>query len=95
MPEYAVTTSLSCDGILTTFLYLETMKGGPFTNLSIPYREDEASVDYLAEQLKDFTSELEKRFGSTFDVEKLRKAIRIENETRKELMRFFELQSGR
>ncbi len=95
VPEYAVTTSLSCDGNLNTFRYLEKKKGVPFTFLDVPYRDDEASVDYLAEQLKDFTSELEKRFGSTFDVEKLRKAIRIENETRKELMRFFELQSER
>ena len=72
VPEYAVTTSLSCDGNLNTFRYLEKKKGVPFTFLDVPYRDDEASVDYLAEQLKDFTAE-----------------------TRKELMRFFELQSER
>ena len=95
VPEYAVTTSLSCDGNLNTFRYLEKKKGVPFTFLDVPYRDDEASVDYLAQQLKDFTAELEKRFGRPFDEEKLKASIRIENETRKELMRFFRLQSER
>lgn len=79
----AVTTSLSCDGNLNTFRYLEKKKGVPFTFLDVPYRDDEASVEYLAEQLKEFAAELERRFGKTFDEEKLRQAIRIENETRR------------
>ena len=87
-----MTTSLSCDGNLNTFRYLEKKKGVPF---NVPYRDDEASVEYLAEQLKEFAAELERRFGKTFDEEKLRQAIRIENETRRELMRFFKLQSER
>lgn len=91
-PVYAVTTSLSCDGNLNTFRYLEKKKGVPFTFLDIPYEEDEASVSYLAEQLKQLTIELEERFQKPFDIEKLKQAIRIENETRKELFRFFELQ---
>ncbi len=91
-PVYAVTTSLSCDGNLNTFRYLEKKKGVPFTFLDIPYEEDETSVSYLAEQLKQLTIELEKRFQKPFDIEKLKQAIRIENETRKELFRFFELQ---
>ena len=65
-PEYAVTTSLSCDGNLNTFRYLEKKKGVPFTFLDVPYRDDEASVNYLAEQLKEFASELGRRFGETF-----------------------------
>ena len=91
-PVYAVTTSLSCDGNLNTFRYLEKKKGVPFTFLDIPYEEDETSVSYLAEQLKQLTIELEERFQKPFDIEKLKQAIRIENETRKELFRFFELQ---
>ena len=83
-----MTTSLSCDGNLNTFRYLEKKKGVPFTFLDVPYGDDEASVDYLAGQLRDFAGELERRFGKTFDEEKLKENIRIENETRKELMRF-------
>ncbi|HIY00657.1 MAG TPA: 2-hydroxyacyl-CoA dehydratase family protein [Candidatus Blautia faecipullorum] len=95
VPRYAVTTSLSCDGNLNTFRYLEKKKGVPFTFLDVPYRDDEASVDYLAEQLKNFAGELEGQFGRSFDEAKLRKAIRIENETRRALMEFFRLQSER
>lgn len=93
VPRYAVTTSLSCDGNLNTFRYLEKKKGVPFTFLDIPYGDDEASVEYLAGQLRDFAMELENQFGKTFDEEKLKKALEIENETRKELMHFFRLQS--
>ena len=92
-PWYAVTTSLSCDGNLNTFRYLEKKKGVPFTFLDVPYGDDDASVNYLAGQLRDFAGELERRFGKPFDEEKLKENIRIENETRKELMRFFRLQS--
>ena len=93
VPQYAVTTSLSCDGNLNTFRYLEKKRGVPFTFLDVPYADDEASVEYLAGQLEEFTAELERRFGRRFEEDKLKEALRIENETRKELMRFFQLQS--
>ena len=48
-----MTTSLSCDGNLNTFRYLEKKIGVPYTFLDVPYADDEASVDYLAEQLKE------------------------------------------
>ena len=92
-PGYAVTTSLSCDGNLNTFRYLEKKKGVPFTLLDIPYGDDPDSVEYLAEQLKQFAGKLEEYSGVKFDIEKLREALRIENETRRELVRFFDLQS--
>lgn len=95
VPEYAVTTSLSCDGNLNTFRYLEKKKGVPFMFLDVPYGDDEASVDYLAEQLREFAKELAERFGKTFREEELREVLRIENETRKELLKFLQLQSER
>ena len=93
LPHYAVTTSLSCDGNLNTFRYLEKKKGVPFTFLDVPYRDDEASVSYLADQLRELAEKLSETFGVRFSEEKLRETIRIENETRKELFRFFELQN--
>ena len=65
VPRYAVTTSLSCDGNLNTFRYLEKKKGVPFTFLDVPYRDDEASVEYLAGQLKEFAAALEARVRQT------------------------------
>ncbi len=69
-----MTTSLSCDGNLNTFRYLEKKKGVPFTFLDVPYRDDRNSVDYLAEQLKDFAQKLEQPFRQAFEEEKLQEA---------------------
>lgn len=91
-PSYAVTTSLSCDGNLNTFRYLEKKIGAPFTFLDVPYDCDPESVDYLAKQLREMTRQLEKVFGRPFDEERLRRIIAIENETRRELLRFYELE---
>ena len=91
-PSYAVTTSLSCDGNLNTFRYLEKKIGAPFTFLDVPYDCDPESVDYLAKQLQEMTGQLEKVFGRPFDEERLRRIIAIENETRRELLRFYELE---
>lgn len=91
-PSYAVTTSLSCDGNLNTFRYLEKKIGTPFTFLDVPYDCDPESVDYLAKQLREMARQLEKIFGRPFDEERLRKIIAIENETRRELLRFYELE---
>ena len=93
LPRYAVTTSLSCDGNLNTFRYLEKKKGVPFTFLDVPYRDDEASISYLADQLRELAERLSDAFGVRFHEEALGETLRIENETRKELLRFFELQS--
>ena len=91
-PDYAVTTSLSCDGNLNTFRYLKKKNGVPFTFLDVPYRDDPDSIAYLADQLRKLTADLEEKFGRKFEVEKLKETIKIENETRKELLYFFKLQ---
>lgn len=93
-PEYAVTTSLSCDGNLNTFRYLEKKAHVPFTFLDVPYSDDKESIAYLADQLRAFTKVLEKRTGKTFQEEKLQKILRTENETRRELKKFFEYQKN-
>lgn len=93
-PEYAVTTSLSCDGNLNTFHYLEKKAHVPFTFLDVPYSDDKESIAYLADQLRAFTKVLEERTGKTFQEEKLQKILRTENETRRELKKFFEYQKN-
>ena len=75
-PEYAVTTSLSCDGNLNTFRYLEKKAQVPFTFLDVPYAADEDSVRYLADQLREFARELESRTGRRFDEEELKDILR-------------------
>lgn len=90
-PSYAVTTSLTCDGNLNTFRFLKKKNDVPFTLLDIPYMDDEASIEYLEEQLKEYVKEVEKHTGRSFDLEKLKEALRIENETQKELFKFYKL----
>jgi len=89
--SYAVTTSLSCDGNLNTFRYLQKKNHVPFTLLDVPYTDDDASVDYLASQLETMVHDMEERLGRKFQPEKLKESLRIENETRSELLRFYEL----
>lgn len=91
-PKYSVTTSLSCDGNLNTFRYLEKKTGVPFCFLDVPYGEDEDSVLYLKNQLVELAKSLEGRFGVRFHEEKLKEILEIENETRKDLKEFFRLQ---
>lgn len=89
--SYAVTTSLSCDGNLNTFRFLQKKNHVPFTLLDVPYTDDDASVDYLAAQLETMVQDMEEQLGRKFQPEKLKESLRIENETRSELLRFYEL----
>lgn len=87
-PGFGVTTSLSCDGNLNTFRYLKEKTGAEYRFLDVPYREDEASVAYLAAQLKELSEELSRVFGRPFYEERLREILEIENETQKALWEF-------
>lgn len=90
-PAYAVTTSLSCDGNLNTFRFLEKKNQVPFTLLDVPYDNDPESVDYLAGQMKDMVVEMERHLGRKLELDKLKETLHIENETRRELLRFYHL----
>ncbi len=90
-PSYAVTTSISCDGNLNTFRYLQKKNNVPFTLLDVPYTDDEASVDYLTGQLKELAASMEQHLGRKLDMERFRESMRIENETRQELKKFAKL----
>lgn len=90
-PSFAVTTSLTCDGNLNTFRYLQKKAGVPFFLLDVPYHDDAASISYLAGQLRDMIQCMEEKLGCHCDMEQLKEALRIENETRQELQRFAHL----
>lgn len=91
-PKYSVTTSLSCDGNLNTFRYLEKKLGVPFSFLDVPYEDDRDSVLYLKDQLVKLSEDLEERFGIRFQEDKLKEILAVENETRRDLKEFFRLQ---
>lgn len=90
-PSYAVTTSITCDGNLNTFRLLHKSANVPFTLLDVPYTDDEESVKYLADQLRELADNLEQRLGRRLDMDRLKEIMAIENETMKELKKFLKL----
>ena len=91
-PKYAVTTSLSCDGNLNTFRFLEKQEQVPFSLLDVPYTNDEDAVEYLADQIREMAHQVENHMGIAFSEDKLRETIRIENETMDEIAKFYQLE---
>lgn len=92
-PRLAVTTSCACDGNLSTFRQLGARMDVPMVLLDVPYDNDEASVAYLADQLRDLTRTLEKLTGIPFDVSRLSHALDVERETNALIWEFLKLQS--
>lgn len=88
LPERLISTSIACDGNLCAFRYLSEKKNIPFSFIDVPYSDDDESIEYLSSSLK----ELAYSFPS-FSLEKLKEIIRIENESREELIKFYELSS--
>ncbi len=89
-PAFAVSTSMTCDGNLNTFRYLQKKTGVPFALLDVPYEADNASVIYLAGQMKDMVGKIESQLGCKCDLDKLKKSLEIENQTWQELIRFYQ-----
>lgn len=89
-PAFAVSTSMTCDGNLNTFRYLQKKTDVPFVLLDVPYEADDDSVAYLAGQLKDMVREMESRLDRKCSLEKLKAALEIENETRRELLKLYQ-----
>ena len=90
-PKYAVTTSLSCDGNLNTFRFLEKQEQVPFSLLDVPYTNDEDAVEYLADQIREMAHQVENHMGIAFSEDKMRKTIHIQNETVDKLMNLYHL----
>lgn len=88
MPELLASTSIACDGNLCAFRYLSEKKELPFHYIDVPYSDDEASISYLAAILEKFAHSL-----ASFDENKLKEILRIENETREELLEYYRLTS--
>ena len=89
-PAFAVSTSMTCDGNLNTFRYLQKKTGVPFVLLDVPYEADENSVAYLAGQLEDMVKAVETQLGCKCNLDKLKKSLDIENQTRRELLKLYQ-----
>lgn len=89
-PEFAVTTSMICDGNINTFHYLSKRYGIDHYILDIPDEYSEAAEEYVVGQLEEMIVQLEQRFGHPLDWEELKCSIRRENESKANLRAFME-----
>ena len=87
-PSIATSTSLACDGNLCSFRYIAEKYEIPFHFIDVPHGCDAASVDYLENQLKALSDSI-----PGFSLSRMKEILDIENRTRKELIRFYELSS--
>jgi len=81
----ATTTSL-CDSNPKTAGICQSITGKDFMVLDVPYDMNDDAVAYLAQQLEDFVSVLEKTFGKKMDIDILKKHIECGNRTREKML---------
>ena len=85
-PAFGVTTSMVCDGNVSTFRYLRQRFGTEIFVLDIPHEWSPEAERYVVEQLRGLIALLERKTGRSYDENALREMIRRENES-KELFR--------
>ncbi len=77
-----VSTSNVCDLAGQMLAGFAHQSKHPFYFLDVPQQADEASVDYLAHQLKELVDRLTAQLGIRYDPERLRQALRLSNQAR-------------
>ncbi|MEE1228656.1 MAG: 2-hydroxyacyl-CoA dehydratase family protein [Lachnospiraceae bacterium] len=70
-PKCIVYTNLTCDANLLTFRELANLFDVPCFGIDVPYSQTEENVDYVADQLKDLVTFLEKVTGKKISQEGL------------------------
>ena len=86
-----VATSHICDvapQIMANFAYEDEV---PFILVDVPPERDEESVDYVERQLEAAVEELCVVTGASFDIDRLREAIRLSNQARRYAIEVMEL----
>ncbi len=89
-PAYAVTTTTVCDGNLSSFRLASMMRDVGLTVLDIPHEWSPEGEKYLAGQLREMTSELERLTERQLDINAFRETIHRENESKKYFRIFLE-----
>ncbi len=92
---FSVTTSLACDGNISTFRHVERKYGVKSYVIDIPYAFSRDAKGYVTGQLKDLIKALESRTGKKFDIDRLRQVIRRENLSRRYYGRYLDEVSHR
>jgi benzoyl-CoA reductase/2-hydroxyglutaryl-CoA dehydratase subunit BcrC/BadD/HgdB len=77
-----IATSNTCDATSQILAGYACAKDRPFFFVDVPQSEDEEAVNYVADQLHDLVEDLTGRLGLSFELERLRQAIRLSNQAR-------------
>ena len=74
-PKCTIYTNLACDGNMMTFPYLKQKNELPGFYIDVPYEKNQASVKYVADQLRDMKKFLENVTGKKISEEAVRQAV--------------------
>ncbi|MCI1944996.1 2-hydroxyacyl-CoA dehydratase subunit D [Clostridium luticellarii] len=88
-PKFAVTSSMICDGNLNTIRYVSKKYNIPYYYLDIPYEYNEDTEAYVVGQLHEMVEFIQDIMKRRFDEERFREIIRIENNTKAYMRRFY------
>lgn len=83
--RFILNTSLACDANNLTFRYISQKTGTPQFYVDVPYERSDASVRFVAGELKEMTAFLEEKLGRELDEEKLRTIVRRSVQTTENL----------
>lgn len=89
--KFLATTTSLCDSNPKTIGISASIMGESVSIIDVPYDNNEDSINFLAQQLKDFTKQLEDSYGIKMDENAFREAIECSNRTRKLMIEVNEL----
>ena len=87
-PLMALTTSSICDANINSFRHISEKYKLPLYILDIPHNYSKKNEDYVVKQLKEFISLIEKVSNKKLDLNKLKKVLEIENQTKQYFKEF-------
>ncbi len=74
-PRYIISTNVACDANQITFRELAGQFGVPHFKIDVPYRQNEESVTYVADQLHNMTAFIEEQEHRSLTVGMLRETM--------------------
>ena len=80
-----------CDNTCASYPFFKYSKKFPLIIADMPFRKDEKSYKYYAEQIKNCLFQLGKVIGQEPDFEKMKEHLELENQVQKIRMEIFEL----
>jgi hypothetical protein len=88
-PKFIMVTTMACDANIITFRELTDFWKIPQFIIDVPNNDDEDSIKYVENQLKQAVAFIEENTNNKFDYEKLKDVIRRENLSMKLYKEYF------